>query len=129
MAPNGSVEAVGAPSARPIGRRMSGIESWAMVAPSRNSTIAWITDCGCTTTSIAVEVDAEQLVRLDDLEALVHERRRVDRDLGAHVQVGCCSASATVTRRARSRCAAERPAAGGEHEPAHLVARRPRRHW
>ena len=32
-----------------------------------------------------VEVDAEQLVGLDHLEALVHERRRVDRDLGAHV--------------------------------------------
>jgi hypothetical protein len=33
----------------------------------------------------AVEVDTEQLVRLDHFEALVHERRRVDRDLGAHV--------------------------------------------
>ncbi len=84
MAPKGWSSRSGAPSARPIGRRMSGIESWATVAPSVNSTIPWTTDCGCTTTSIAVEVDAEQLVRLDHLEALVHERRRVDRDLGAH---------------------------------------------
>ena len=42
----------GAPRARPIGRRMSGIESWAMVAPSVNSTIQCTTDCGCTTTSM-----------------------------------------------------------------------------
>jgi hypothetical protein len=32
---------------------MSGIESWAIVAPSVNSTMPWITDCGCTTTSIS----------------------------------------------------------------------------
>ncbi len=29
--------------------------------------------------------DAEQMVGLDDLEALVHQRRRVDRDLAAHL--------------------------------------------
>ena len=40
--------------ARPsaIGIRMSGGLAWAMVAPSVNSTMEWITDCGCTTTSI-----------------------------------------------------------------------------
>ncbi len=38
--------------AYPIGRRMSGWESWAMVAPSLNSTIEWMIDCGCTTTSM-----------------------------------------------------------------------------
>ena len=31
---------------------MSGIESWAIVAPSVNSTMPWTTDWGCTTTSI-----------------------------------------------------------------------------
>jgi hypothetical protein len=35
-----------------------------------------------------VEVHPEELVRLDHLEALVHERRRVDGDLGAHVPGG-----------------------------------------
>ncbi len=35
-----------------MGRRMSGRESWAIVAPSVNSTIEWTIDCGCTTTSI-----------------------------------------------------------------------------
>jgi hypothetical protein len=34
----------------------------------------------------------EQVVGLDDLEALVHQRRRVDGDLGAHAHVGCLSA-------------------------------------
>ena len=40
--------------ARPsaIGIRMSGGLAWAIVAPSVNSTIEWITDCRCTTTSI-----------------------------------------------------------------------------
>ena len=63
------------------------------MAPSVNSTIEWTIDCGCTTTSMLVEVDAEQLVGLDHLEALVHQRRRVDGDLRAHLQVGWASAS------------------------------------
>ena len=70
----------------------------------------------------AVEVDAEQLVRLDDLQALVHERRRVDGDLGAH-------GPGRVLQRVGdgdplelgSRLAAERPAAGGEQDSPHLV--------
>ena len=69
-----------------------------------------------------VEVDAEQLVRLDDLQALVHERRRVDGDLGAHgprrvlQRVGDGDALELGSRRA-----AERPTAGGEQDAAHLV--------
>ena len=68
-----------------------------MVAASVNSTIECTIDCGCTTTSMLVEADAdavlarrgaEQLVGLDDLEALVHERRGVDGDLGAHAPGG-----------------------------------------
>ena len=35
-----------------MGRRISGIESWAMVAPSVISTIECTIDCGWTTTSI-----------------------------------------------------------------------------
>ncbi|CAB4848572.1 unannotated protein [freshwater metagenome] len=40
--------------ARPsaMGRRISGGLTCASVEPSTNSTIEWITDCGCTTTSI-----------------------------------------------------------------------------
>ena len=62
------------------------------------------TDCGCTTTSIRSNGDAEQLVGLDHLEALVHQRRRVDRDLGAHVPGGVAAARrSTVTAASCSR--------------------------
>ena len=40
----------GCPSAQRMGSRMSGGESCASTAPSTNSTIEWMTDCGCTTT-------------------------------------------------------------------------------
>ena len=63
---------------------MSGWPRCASVAPSHRLTSAWTIDCGCTTTSIAVVRRAEQVVRLDHLEALVHQRRGVDRDLAAH---------------------------------------------
>ena len=42
----------GQPMASAIGSRMSGGEAWAMVEPSTNSTMEWITDCGWTTTSM-----------------------------------------------------------------------------
>ena len=35
-----------------MGSRMSGSDSWASVDPSRNSTMEWTTDCGCTTIPI-----------------------------------------------------------------------------
>ena len=68
-----------------IGRRMSVTPSWAMVEPSVSSTIEWTMDCGCTTTSMRSGGHVEQPVGLDDLEALVHQRRRVDGDLAAHL--------------------------------------------
>ena len=64
---------------------MSGGLAWAMVEPSVNSTIEWTTDCGCTTTSMRSNADAEQQVRLDQLQALVHQRGGVDGDDRAHV--------------------------------------------
>ena len=63
---------------------MSGWPRWASVAPSHRLTSAWTIDCGCTTTPMSVVGRAEEVVGLDDLEALVHEGRRVDRDLAAH---------------------------------------------
>ena len=105
-----------------MGRRMSGGLAWARVEPSTNSTIEWTTDCGWTTTSIAVEADPEQQVRLDDLQALVDQRRAVRRHQGAHRprRVGEGLLGADVGERGPV-AAAERPARGGEHEPAHLV--------
>src|SRR6516165_5609424 len=42
----------GQPRARAIGIRMSGGLAWAIVEPSVNSTMEWMTDCGWTTTLI-----------------------------------------------------------------------------
>ena len=69
--------------------------------------------------------DAEQVVRLDQLEPLVRERRRVDRDLRPH-------APGRMRERLLgrdvlelvARAAAERPAGAGEHERVDLLAAR-----
>jgi hypothetical protein len=79
-----------------------------------------------------VVVDAEQLMGLDDLEALVHQGGGVHGDLGAHAPGGM--GQGLLHRdplELGSRPAPERSAAGGEHQPGHLVrVRRPaRRHW
>ena len=62
--------------------------------------------------------DIVEPVRLDDLQALVHERGRVDGDLGAHRPGGVGQG----VRRGRGghglrRPVAERPAGGGQDEP------------
>ena len=67
-----------------IGSRMSVTPSCAMIEPSISSTIEWTIDCGWMTHVDPVGRHAEQPVRLDHLEALVHQRRRVDGDLAAH---------------------------------------------
>ena len=71
----------------------------------------------------AVEGHVEQQVRLDDLEALVDQGRRVGRDQRAHVPgrvrqrlLGRHVASSVAAP------AAERPSAGGEHQPLDLAA-------
>ena len=69
-----------------------------------------------------VEADAEQQVRLDDLEPLVDQRRGVRRDQRAHRpgRVGERLLGADVGERGAV-AAAERPAGGGEDQPAHLL--------
>ena len=79
IVPNGVAIRSGYPSAYPIGRCIVGIDSCAIVEPSVNSTIEWTTDCGCTTTSMSVVGRPVELVGLDHLEALVHQRAAVDR--------------------------------------------------
>ena len=104
-----------------MGSRMSVTPSCAMIDPSRNSTIECTTDCGWITTSIWSGPDAEQPVRLDHLEALVHQRGRVDRDLAPH-------APGRVAQRVfgpdllqlGGRVAAERPAGRGQDQPRDL---------
>ncbi len=66
----------------------------------------------------AVVADAEQVVGLDQLQALVHQGGRVDRDPAPHLPggvregLGRGDAIEVVTT-------AERPAGGGQHEPLH----------
>ena len=68
-----------------------------------------------------VVVDAEELVGLNDLEALVHQRRRVDGDLRPH---GPRRVGQRVGHRDRAeplgRPAPERTARGGEEQPGHV---------
>ncbi len=93
---------------------MSGRLSWAIVEPSANSTIECTTDWGWTTTSIRSYGRAEQLVGLDDFEALVHQRARVHRDLRPH-------RPRRVRQRVRDRDVGE---AGGAAAPKRATARR-----
>ena len=60
----------------------------------------------------ASERKREQMMRLDELEALVHHGRGIDRDLGAHRPVGMAQRLLQASRRAicleRSRCGTAR---------------------
>ena len=72
---------------------------------------------GCTTTSIPSYGSAEEPVGLDQLEPLVREGRRVDRDLRAHPPGRVRQRLSTVTSSSSvARAPAERPAGRREHE-------------
>jgi hypothetical protein len=114
----------GCVSAYRIGSSMVGNPSCASTEPSTNSTMEWMIDCGCTTTSMSSYVDVEQEVRLDHLERLVGERRGIDGDLRAHVP----RRMAQRLRRRRvssiQRPVAERPARRGQDHAAQRAFRR-----
>ena len=74
----------GQPSACAIGVRMSGLPSCASIEPSMYSTSECTMLCGCTTTSTCARRQGEQQAGLDQLQALVHQRGRVDGDLAPH---------------------------------------------
>ena len=71
----------------------------AMTEPSRNSTRPCTIDCGCTSTSISSGLQRKQMMRLDHLQALVHQRRRIDRDLRTHRPIRMLAAPARASRR------------------------------
>ena len=99
-----------------IGMRMSGAPSCAMIEPSRNSTRPCTIDCGCTRTSISLGRQREQVMRLDQFEALVHQRRGIDRDLRAHRPVRMLERLLRRRRADRlraSRCGTVRPRRSG----------------
>ena len=81
-----------------MGSSISGRPSWAMIAPSWNSTSEWMIDCGWIQTRSRSYGSMEKVVRLDHLKPFVHERRRVDGDFFPMAQVGWLSACAGVMR-------------------------------
>ena len=107
-----------------IGMRMSGEPSCATTEPSRYSTMPWMIDCGCTSTSSCAGGNGEQVMRLDQFEALVHHGRGIDGDLRTHRPVRMLE-RLLERRRAHllARPGAERPARGGEDDAAHVLAR------
>ena len=107
-----------------IGMRMSGEPSCATTEPSRYSTMPWMIDCGCTSTASCVGLDGEQMMRLDQFEALVHHRCGIDGDLRAHRPVRMLERLLQRCRAHRlARPGAERPAGGGDDDAAHVLAR------
>ena len=103
MAPKAWSSRSGAPSAKPIGSRMSGWESWATVAPSVNSTIPCTMDCGCTTTSTRSKSTPNNSCASMTSKPLFMSVDESMVILAPMVQVGCWSASATVTRSSSAR--------------------------
>ena len=110
---------------------MSGSPRWASSAPSRNRTSAWTIDVGCTTTSIPSYGHVEEPVGLDQLETLVRERRRVDRDLRPHAPGRMCERLGGRDMSPSS--ARERPRNGPPEavrtSPATCLGLAPSRHW
>ena len=98
---------------------MSLTDSCARTEPSTYSTIEWTIDCGWMTTSIRSAGDVEEVVRLDDLEPLVHHGGRVDGDLRRpSSRSGERGRRSTVIRsKLSTRPGAERPARRGQDDP------------
>ena len=70
-----------------------------------------------------VQRDAEQVMRLDELEALVHQGRGVDRDLGTHRPFRMVERLFDRDLvQVQLRVGPERTAARGDDQPAHVLA-------
>ena len=84
-------------SAYMIGRRMSGVPSCALIAPSSNCTIEWMTDWGCITTSISSAPTPNShfaSMTSKPLFIMVAESMVI---LAPMLQLGCLSACSFVT--------------------------------
>ena len=80
-----------------MGRRMSGIPSCAFTAPSSNCTMEWMTDCGCTTTSIwSGRTPNSHLASITSNPLFIMEAESIV-ILAPMSQLGCFSACALVT--------------------------------
>ena len=131
MAPNGAPEPVGVGQGVADGQAHVGHATAGPPPPRRRTPPSSGRSTGGGRPLDAVVGDAEQLVGLDDLEALVHQRGGVDGDLRAH-RPGRMGQGLVDADRGQlvGRPAPERPARGGEQQPGHVVAAVPaRRHW
>ncbi len=112
------------------GTRMSGLLNWASTEPSSNSTSECTMLCGWMTTLTRSGPIREQVAGLDQFEALVHQRRGIDRDLAAHAPVGMGDGLL-----GRHRCKVfvrrvqERAARGGQHDRVLRQAAARRQYW
>ena len=114
----------GQASASAIGSLMSGGLAWAIVEPSTKVTIEWITDCGCTTTSIRSYGMPNSRCASITSRPLFTRVAELMVTTGPIAQVGCASACAAVTSAIWSaRAAAERAAGCGDHQPGDLGRR------
>ena len=121
IAPYGIGNRLGAPSASAIGRRMSGIDSCAIVAPSQNSTMLCTTDCGCTTTSIRSKPTSKSSCASMTSRPLFISVELSIGDLGAHVPRGVRErVGDRDLLQLFARATAERSAARGQHDARHF---------
>src|SRR4029077_15324529 len=127
----------GKPRAYSIGRRMSGFDSCALVAPSVNSTIECTIDCGCTTTSMRSKPTPNSSLASITSRPLFISVDESTVIFGPIDHVGWASASSTVAVDSRSAGPSrngpplagaraggpppEGPAARGQHEPVHFA--------
>src|SRR5690349_509257 len=86
----------GQPRASAIGMRISGGLAWAIVDPSVNSTIEWITDCGCTTTLILSKPSPNSRWASITSSPLFTRVAELMVITGPMFQVGCASACSGV---------------------------------
>ena len=102
---------------------MSGGDSWASTEPSANSTNEWTIDSGWTITSICSARRPNSQRASITSRALFISVAESTVIFGPICQVGCCSASlgGDVFQFGRA-SAAERAAAGGQHDAVDLVA-------
>ena len=98
--------------------RMSGGPRWASIAPSASCTSPCTSDCGCTTTSIrSYGVPNRWWASISSRPLFISVAESIV-ILPPIAQVGCASASSTVTSSSSARRApAKRPAAGGDRQP------------
>ena len=80
-----------------MGSFISGVPSWAFMAPSVNCTMECMIDCGCTTTSIlSTSIPKSHFASITSKPLFIMEAESMV-ILAPMLQLGCLRASAAVT--------------------------------